>query len=157
MSRHRYNCGTTRSTPRSTSRPVKDQLSRHGVCWKLQGLQSTSLKKLRMEGGSWPHSDATQNANGSQTVSAPRSGEGIRAGVAREAVGRLANDCENCCELFGCTAKANKAKCPIYNARLDIAYLSEPAQRFKLSGRDFLQENPTVPAVCVGVDRQSRP
>ena len=38
-------CGTTRSTSRSTSRPVKDQLSRRGVCWKLQGLQSTSLAR----------------------------------------------------------------------------------------------------------------
>ena len=44
LARHRY-CGTTRSTSRSTSRPVKDQLSRRGVCWKLQGLQSTSLAR----------------------------------------------------------------------------------------------------------------
>ena len=41
LARHRY-CGTSRSTSRSTSRPVKDQMSRRGVCWKLQGLQSTS-------------------------------------------------------------------------------------------------------------------
>ena len=43
-SKYRY-WGTTTSTSRSTSRTVKDQLSRRGVCWKLQGLQSTSLAR----------------------------------------------------------------------------------------------------------------